>query len=106
MGAQNGKEPAVGRNNLDDSDNDTVIDDVDEETKVQDTKDSLRSRTIAVDYSEVVAELMHTLVDAKDEEGLIELFSRGQGRDNLELLFLPLRTEEEVEIYSSCEDSS
>ena len=84
MGAQNGKEEskgqqeeAAGINNLDDSDTDTVIDDVDEETQVQDTKDSLRSRTIALDYSSLVADLTHSLIDSKDEEALIELFSRG-----------------------------
>ena len=74
---------------------------------MQDTKESLRSRTIAaVDYTTLIADLNHILVDAKDEEALLELFSRGQGRDNLEILFLPLRTEEEVEAYNATEEGS
>ena len=84
-----------------------MIDDIDESTQVQDTKESLRSRTIAaVDYTTLIADLTHILVDAKDEEALLELFSRGQGRDNLEILFLPLRTEEEVEAYTAAEEGS
>lgn len=98
---------AVGITNLDDnSDTDTLIDDIDESTEVQGTKDSLKSRTIALDYQSLVADLTHALIDAKDEEALIELFSRGQGRDNLEILFLPLQTDEEVEVYTACEEGS
>ena len=73
MGALNGKEstaeakPEEKINNLDDSDTDTLIDDVDESTEVQDAKDSLRSRTIALDYISLIADLTHILVDAKDE---------------------------------------
>ena len=36
----------------------------------------------------------------------MELFSRGQGRDNLEILFLPLRTDEEVEAYTANDEGS
>jgi hypothetical protein len=42
-------------NNLDDSDTDTLIDDIEKSIEVQDTKESLRSRTIAaVDYTTLI----------------------------------------------------
>jgi hypothetical protein len=58
-----------------------------------------------LDYAAIIEELRGILVDSKDEEALVRYFL-AINHENLELITLKLKTDEELEVYSRVPEES